>query len=128
MANPVVRCTVDECAHYMAGDQCMAAQISVYNQEETGESRDKQDTHCKSFHSRKTVGDLVGSLHNANVVGTVTAAFMDGTQITPNVECFVNNCHHWEDNNRCKAENIHVSGPNAGKTDDTDCETFSPKR
>ncbi|EGO65905.1 DUF1540 domain-containing protein [Acetonema longum] len=127
MANPVVRCTVDECAHYKAGDQCMAAQISVYNQGETGHSRDRQDTQCKSFHSRKTVGDLVGSLHNANVMGTVTAAFMDGTQITPNVECFVNNCHHWETNNRCRAESIQVSGPNAGKTDDTDCETFSPK-
>jgi hypothetical protein len=108
----------------MPGDQCMAAKVSVYNDEQGGRSQRPQDTQCKSFHQRKTVGDMVGALHNVNVGGTVSAAFLDGTQITPVVECFVNNCTHWQHGNACNAGNIHVAGPNAGTTQDTDCETF----
>lgn len=127
MSNPIIKCTVDQCTHYMPGDQCMAAKISVYNDEERGESQKPENTQCKSFHHRKTIGDMVGALHNVNIGGTVSAAFMEGTQITPVVECFVNNCTHWQDGNACNAGNIHVAGPNAGKTQDTDCETFHKK-
>lgn len=124
MSNPLVKCNVDECTHYMSGDQCMAAQISIYNNEHLAESTDCEDTQCKSFHSKKGISDVVGALHNANVAGTVSAPFMDGTQITPNVECFVDNCHYWSGNNICQASQIKVSGKNAAQTADTDCETF----
>lgn len=124
MTNPKVKCTVDQCTHYMPGDQCMAAKISVYNEEDTGSSDKSRETQCKSFHHRKTVGDMLGALHNANVGGTISAAFIDGTQITPVVECFVNNCNYWHSNNLCSASQIHVVGENAGKTEDTDCYTF----
>lgn len=127
-SNPMVKCTVDQCTHYMTGDQCMAAKISVYNNEATSESQTSSDTQCKSFHHRKTMGDMVGALHNANWGGTMTAAFMDGKQITPNVECFVNNCKYWDSGNYCSAEAIQVAGSHAGKTSDTDCETFVPKK
>jgi hypothetical protein len=127
MANPIVKCTVDQCTHYMTGDQCMAAKVSIYNEEATGSSEKAKDTQCKSFHHRKTMGDIVGALHNANIGGTISAAFMDGTQITPVVECFVNNCTHWKGNNVCTAETIDVFGSNAAKTDDTDCRTFENK-
>ncbi|MDU2065871.1 MAG: DUF1540 domain-containing protein [Sporomusaceae bacterium] len=127
MANPLVTCTVDQCTHFMPGDQCMASRISIYNDEEKPQSENCQDTQCKSFHSRKTIGDTVGALHNANIAGTVSAAFMDETQITPNVECFVNNCRHWARENICEAREIQVAGRNAGKTQDTDCETFEAK-
>ncbi|MBC8015006.1 MAG: DUF1540 domain-containing protein [Sporomusaceae bacterium] len=124
MTNPLVKCTVDQCTHYMPGDQCMAAKISIYNEESTGKSDRSKDTQCKSFHHRKTMGDMLGAFHNANIGGTVSAAFMDGTQITPVVECFVNNCKYWHNNNLCNAEHIDVVGANAAKTPDTDCKTF----
>ncbi len=127
MSNPIVKCSVDQCSHYMPGDQCMAAKISIYNEEATGKSEQVQDTQCKSFHDRKTMGDMIGALHNANIGGTISAAFMDGTQVTPQVECFVNNCSYWQGNNVCNASQIDVFGANAAKTDDTDCRTFKKK-
>ncbi|BBB92658.1 MAG TPA: DUF1540 domain-containing protein [Methylomusa anaerophila] len=127
MSNPLVKCTVDQCTHYMPGDQCVAAKISVYNDEMKSNSRMKEETLCKSFHPRKTMGDMLGAFHNANVGGTVSAAFVDGTQLTPAVECFVNPCKYWQHGNYCNAEHIHVAGLNASKTADTDCETFEAK-
>lgn len=127
MPNPRVKCTVDQCTHYMPGDQCMAAKISVYNDEETGQSETNRETQCKSFHHRKTVGDMVGAFHNSNVGGMVSAAFLDGKQVTPVVECFVNNCKYWDSTNLCNAGSIHVTGQNAAKTTDTDCHTFEKK-
>lgn len=126
MSNPVVKCTVDQCTHYMPGDQCMAAKISVYNNEAEGTSQKSRDTLCKAFHHRKTMGDMLGAFHNANIGGSLSAAFLEGTQITPAVECFVNNCKYWNDGNYCNAEQIHVTGLNASTTADTDCETFQP--
>lgn len=125
--NPLVKCTVDQCTHWMNGNQCMAARISVYNNEEIGTSRTSDDTQCKAFHSRKTIGDIVGALHNANVGGTMMAAFTDGTQITPAVECHVSRCTHWDSNNICAASAIEVAGFNASRPQDTDCKTFVAK-
>ena len=127
MANPIVKCVVDQCTHYMPGDQCMAAKVSIYNEETSGKSEKSRDTQCKSFHHRKTMGDMMGAFHNANIGGTISAAFLDGTQVTPVVECFVNNCKYWESNNLCNARHIDVSGVNAAKTTDTDCSTFEEK-
>lgn len=125
--NPLVTCTVDQCTHWMNGNQCMAARISVYNDEMKGASQSSDDTQCKSFHQRKTVGDMVGALHNANIGGTMMSAFTKGTQITPSVECFVSDCVHWASNNLCSASSIEVAGFNASETQDTDCETFKPR-
>lgn len=122
--NPVVKCSVDQCTHWMGGNQCMAAKIAIYNDERGGESKQSADTQCKSFYAAKGVGDMVGALHNANVAGTVKAAFTDGTQITPSVECYVDNCRYWETGNYCHATAIEVNGANAAKTIDTDCQTF----
>ncbi len=125
--NPLVKCTVDQCTHWMAGDQCMAAKIAIYNDERGGASRSSADTQCKSFHAGKGVGDYVGALHNANIGGTVKAAFAEGTQITPSVECYVDNCQYWENGNYCHASSIEVKGPHAAKTIDTDCQTFKQR-
>lgn len=127
MSNPEVKCSVDSCTHYMPGDQCMAAKISVYNDEESGSSSTSEDTLCKSFHPRKSVGDMVGAFHNANIGGTISAPFIGGTQITPQVECFVKNCRHWDNQNHCEAKTIHVMGTNASTTSDTDCNTFEAR-
>lgn len=128
LSNPVVKCTVDSCTHYMPGDQCMAAKISVYNDEDSGKSSVSDDTLCKSFHSRKTVGDVVGAFHNANIGGVMSAPFVGGTQITPQVECFVRSCKYWDEHNHCEAEAIHVVGKNAATTSDTDCHTYETRK
>lgn len=125
--NPMVKCSVDQCTHWMPGNQCMAAKIGIYNDEATANSQKSADTQCKSFHAAKGIGDYVGALHNANVSGTLKAAFAAGTQITPSVECYVNNCDYWKSGNYCNASAIEVNGSNASKTSDTDCETFVPR-
>ncbi|CUH97860.1 hypothetical protein P22_4007 [Propionispora sp. 2/2-37] len=127
VANPIVKCTVDQCTHYIPGDQCMAAKISVYNNEQDGQSSQKSDTQCKSFHQRKTVGDMIGAVHNTNVGGMIASTLIDGKQITPQVECFVNTCKYWHENNLCDASAIEVSGVNAASTQDTDCKTFEAR-
>lgn len=125
--NPIVKCGVDQCTHWMPGNQCMAAKIGIYNDERSGESHSSADTQCKSFHAGKGIGDYIGALHNANVGGTVKAAFVPGTQITPSVECYVTNCTYWKTGNYCHAPAIEVNGPHASKTTDTDCQTFKTK-
>lgn len=124
--NPNVKCTVDQCTHWM-DDQCMAAKIGIYNDEVAGESEKSADTLCKSFHAAKGVGDMIGGLHNANIVGTMKAAFVDGTQMTPSVECYVTNCNYWQKGNYCEAPSIEVAGSNAAKNEDTDCATFTAR-
>lgn len=127
MSNPYVKCTVDQCTHYVPGDRCMAARISIYNEEESPDAATSSQTQCKSFHPRKSLGDMVGALHNVNVGGASAALFMEGQQLTPEVECFVNQCRYWAEGNLCDAANIHVTGTNAATTQDTDCHTFIPK-
>jgi len=126
-ANPLVKCGVEECTHWMRGNQCMAAKVAIYNEDAGDETEGEKDTQCKSFHLGDGVGDYVGALHNANVGGTLSAAFLDGTQITPTVECYVANCKYWGEGNNCEAESIEVGGANSAKTDDTDCTTFELK-
>lgn len=127
-SNPRVKCSVDQCTHNVAGEYCTAANIDIYN-EAMGDSiaNSTGATQCRSFHQRKSVGDMVGSLHNINVGGLVSGVLMDGQQVTPGVKCFVNSCTHWNSGDYCHASEIHVQGNNAGKSEDTDCETFKPK-
>lgn len=125
--NPKVKCSVDQCTHWMNGNQCMAAKIGIFNDEMKGDSQKSADTQCKSFHANKGLGDMVGALHNANIAGAVRGAITEGQQITPSVECYVTKCNFWEQGNYCNAESIDVTGMNAAKTMDTDCQTFQPK-
>jgi hypothetical protein len=112
----------------MSGDYCQAARIDVYNEASSdANAATSAQTQCKSFHKRKTIGDMVGSMHNINYGGLMSGPFIDGQQITPEVKCFVNTCTHWNSGNLCHATDIHVKGPNASENEDTDCETFKPK-
>lgn len=128
MTTPRVKCTVDQCTHYWPGDYCNAAHIDIYN-EAAGDATAASagQTQCRSFHPRKTVGDIVGAVHNVNIGGLMTAAFTKGRQVTPGVACFVNSCTHWASANQCNAPEIHVQGLHAAKHEDTDCETFQAK-
>lgn len=126
MPNPIVKCTVDSCSHYLSDGQCMAARISVYNDEMQGTATASKDTLCKSFHQGSTMGDMLGGLHNANVGGVIKASFVAGTQITPQVECFVQSCRHWAAN-QCNAAAIHIDGSQAATDAETDCNTYVPR-
>lgn len=127
MSSPVVKCSVEQCTHYMDGNQCMAAKVSIYNGDVHSKSKTIENTQCKSFHQRETMGDMVGAFHNSNISGTMAATLIEGTQLKPDVECFVNNCKHWHSSNLCNAGHIDVIGMNAAKTTDTDCKTFVEK-
>lgn len=124
MTSPAVKCVVNRCTHYMDGDQCMAAKVSIYNEEMHGKSEKAPHTQCQSFHQQATVGDILGAFHNSNISGTLAATFMDGTQLTPEVECFVSNCKHWYSGNFCNSGHIDVVGANAVQAMETDCSTF----
>lgn len=127
MSNPRVKCSVDQCTHYMPGEYCQAARIDIYNEEDGRSVASTSDqTLCKSFHKRKTVGDMIGTFSNINV-GGIVSAMLPGQQITPEVKCFVNSCDYWSSGNYCHSADIHVNGPNAGKNEDTDCHTFKPR-
>lgn len=125
--NPRVMCKVEQCTHWMPDNQCMAANIAIYNDEEAATSKTSQDTQCKSFHAGKGITDYVGALHNANIGDTIKAAFTDNVQASPSVECYVNNCKFWERSNYCNSPSIEVHGSNAAKTSDTGCDTFAPR-
>ena len=127
MSNPAVKCIVHQCTHYMDGDQCMAAKVSIYNDNIHGKSEKAKNTQCQSFHHRETMGDMLGAFHNSNISGTLSATFIEGTQLAPDVECFVNNCKHWHSSNLCNAAHIDVTGTNASQRADTDCSTFAEK-
>ena len=126
MSNPLVRCIVDQCAHYLPGDQCTAAKISVYNNDDSV-SETSSDTKCQAFRHRQGIGDMVSSLANSNFGGALAAAFLPGQQMTPTVECFVQDCRYWDAGNACLARSIEVTGFNASTDSDTDCETFVPR-
>jgi hypothetical protein len=70
------------------------------------------------------MGDVLGAFHNSNISGTLSATFIDGMQLIPEVECFVNNCKYWHSSNLCNADHINVVGVNAAQIPDTDCSTF----
>lgn len=44
------------------------------------------------------------------------------------VKCVVNSCYFYEQGDMCMAEKIEVKPPNSSTTEDTDCNTFQPKR
>lgn len=122
--NPKVACQVEQCTHWMSGGQCMAEKVAIYNNAANVSSKTSADTQCKSFHPGNGVGDYVGALHNANVGGSMKAALVDGVQIAPSVDCYVDNCKYWHQGNACNAQSIEVNGMRASKTNDTDCGTF----
>jgi len=44
------------------------------------------------------------------------------------VKCVVDSCYYYESGDRCMAERIEVKPPNSANIEETDCNTFRPKR
>jgi len=44
------------------------------------------------------------------------------------VKCVVDSCYYYQSGDMCVAEKIEVKPPNSSSTEETDCNTFRPKR
>lgn len=44
------------------------------------------------------------------------------------VKCVVNSCEYWKSGDQCLASSIEIKPPHASSSQDTDCNTFKPKR
>ncbi len=122
--NPVVKCVVNTCNHYVPGDLCVAENIDVLQQDVNNMSQDIDDTMCKTFSERSSIPNYLGSLDNKNWDGLVSA-FKPGPQVTPTVTCVINTCKYWDRGDICLAESIEITGKSAKECQQTNCQTFS---
>ncbi len=120
MTNPVVKCSVDTCVHWLPDDACGAGNIDILDEE----AKTSEDTKCKTFELRSSVANMVGGLDNVNWGGMVREPFQEGHQITPSVTCTVHECAYWASGDRCEADSIEVFGSSANTCEETDCSTF----
>lgn len=44
------------------------------------------------------------------------------------VKCIVDSCYYYQSEDQCMAEKIEVKPPNSSTSEETDCNTFKPKR
>ncbi len=120
MTNPVVKCSVDTCVHWLPDDACGAANIDVLD----SQSKSAEETKCKTFELRSSAANMVGAMDNANWGGMVREPFREGRQITPSVTCTVKDCAYWAAGDRCEADTVDITGSSAHTCEDTDCSTF----
>ncbi|MHB0885656.1 MAG: DUF1540 domain-containing protein [Bacillota bacterium] len=120
MTNPVVKCAVDTCVHWLPDDACGAGNIDVLDEA----AKTSEDTKCKTFQLRSSVANMAGGLDNVNWGGMVREPFGEGRQLTPSVTCTARECTYWASGDRCEADSIDVSGSSANTCEETDCSTF----
>lgn len=123
MSKTEVKCEVNTCTHWIAG-LCGAANIDILNEEVGKMAKSMEHTECKTFSKRRGVANMLGSLDNVNWSGLITEPFLPGQQLTPTITCVVDSCIHWSEGNRCHADEILVTGPDANECQDTNCGTF----
>lgn len=124
MPNPMVKCSVDTCSHWLPGEVCGAGNIDILDRE----AKSSDDTKCKTFNHRSSVANAVGALDNVNWSGMVREPFQEGHQITPSVTCVVGDCVYWKQGDYCTADSIQVTGDDATACEQTDCRTMESKR
>ncbi len=103
---PKLRCSAQSCMHNNS-ECCCRGEIEVAG-ESAGHS---EDTCCSNFYQD------TGSTRDA--VGQEPTEFMD-------VQCQAQNCTHNE-NCKCEADYIDVSGYGACECDETCCSSFKPQ-
>lgn len=120
MTNPMVKCSVDTCVHWLPDDACGAGNIDILDER----AKTSEDTKCQTFQLRSSAANMAGGLDNVNWAGLVREPFQEGRQITPSVTCTVHDCTYWSSGDRCEADVIDVSGSAANTGEETDCSTF----
>ncbi|MBO5244595.1 MAG: DUF1540 domain-containing protein [Selenomonadales bacterium] len=101
---PKIRCQAETCAHNSSG-VCYANGINVAG----GTAREKCETCCSSFLDRAVYSSLTNN--------TTTGDDCD------RIACEVTSCVYQQDG-RCSAETIEVSGRGANGYVETQCDTF----
>ncbi|RJQ08003.1 MAG: DUF1540 domain-containing protein [Bacillota bacterium] len=128
MPEPVVRCEVDTCTHWLPGNVCAANNIDILYEEEGKMAQSPEQTECKTFYNRRGVTSYLGSMDNVNWLGMVEEPLMTGRQTTPTVTCTVESCRFWREGDLCDADEIKVSGQGANECQDTNCGTYEEER
>lgn len=121
---PLVKCAVSSCSHWLSGNMCGADTIDIWHEEKGRMAQSTEETQCKSFYKSEGALGVLGSLHNADITGTI-ASILPGQATSPGVHCIVSTCIHWDTNDICRAEAIEVSGGSADEGEDTNCRTFA---
>lgn len=122
--NPIVKCNVNTCTHYLYGDRCGAGNIDILHEHETKMSEVVDQTMCKTFHDAKNIFSYLGSADNINALGTVAGIINPEYKVSPTVMCSVSSCKYWGEGSICIAEAIAVNGPESNECQDTNCQTF----
>jgi len=109
----ITECNVQNCIHWMPGDNCSARSIEVVPS--------GKDANCSTFEAR-SLETARKEIDNINLLGTLAEPFVKGGS-NPEVLCSVKNCKH---NRRgyCTAENIRISGNEASSDSETECNMY----
>lgn len=122
--NPVVKCKVNTCTHYLYGDRCGAQNIDIMHEHETEMSEIVDHTMCKTFHHNKNLLQYIGSADNVNWMGSAMGLVNPEYKVSPSVSCTVSSCKFWGEGAICIAEAIEITGRNSNECQDTNCATF----
>lgn len=113
MTRTATECNVSTCVHWMPGDNCNARSIEV--------TPSGKDANCSTF-ERRSLDAVRKEIDNIDLLGTLAEPFIKGGA-NPEVLCSVSRCKH----NRggyCEAANIRISGGNAERDSETECNTY----
>lgn len=106
---PILNCTVGNC-HYNKDNLCCLDGIKV----EGEDANVANATACGSFKERSK-DSYTNSAENCGCPSSTSVIDCKAVNCTYNDEC------------KCRAGQIHVSGPNAHESCDTECSTFTEK-
>lgn len=116
--NGELSCNAENCVHNVNG-LCSANVIHVIG----SGAHSSIDTMCDTFAPKGFI-NAVTHLPNMNVAGEIKQVFTtESIEMSPIIKCEAINCRY-NDNRRCEAHNIQISGPNADSSQGTVCETF----
>ncbi len=127
MSGPTVKCEVNTCTHWIPSNICGAENIDILTEQAGASPGGAEQTECKTFAQRRGLTSILRSMDNVNWGGMMQGVLSPERNVTPSVTCTVDSCTFWEDGNRCKAEEIFVSGQNASECEETNCHTFQAK-
>lgn len=119
--NGELSCSALNCVHNMSG-LCSANVIHVLG----SGAHISNETMCNTF-AGKGLKNAITHLPNMNMVGEMKQIFTNGSiQMVPIIKCDALNCRY-NDDRKCEAGNIQISGPSADSSEGTECETFKQR-
>jgi len=100
---------------------CSAERIQVAG----GDTMGSRFTYCSTFRPRSFTNYL-SEIRNINLNGAVRQLFSDRQVMDPQVACNAVNCIY-NDNQVCGAEHLKIVSEVAETTEQTECQTFTPR-